>query len=107
MKKIIKTVDKDFPAIIFGCEFCGAEFVVFSPEEDMKIEYAENPIVEDKGIYYYSAFSPYVPRFKTTGVKRTTTYITHCPVCGERAYWSTHEKLGIVKETRDKNEESN
>ena len=25
MKKIIKTVDKDFPAIIFGCEFCGAE----------------------------------------------------------------------------------
>ena len=78
MKKIIKSVDKDFPPMMFRCDFCGAEFVVSPPEEDINIDVA---------IY---------PEFNFSSEQCVITfYFTHCPVCGERAYWRVEEKRNL------------
>ena len=76
MKKIIKSMEKDFPPIVFGCDFCGAEFVVSPPEEDISIHIVSFPIYEC-GLY-----KEYI----------ITTYFTHCPICGEKAFWKVCEK---------------
>lgn len=82
MKKIIKSVDKAFPLIGFGCDFCGAEFVVSPPEKDMNIN------VETFPRYEFGSYKESI----------ITTYITHCPVCGERASWSVKERIYDKKE---------
>lgn len=76
MKKIIKSMDKDFPPIVFGCDFCGAEFVVNPPEEDMNIHIVSYPVCE------YGLYKEYV----------VTTYYTHCPICGEKVFWKVCEE---------------
>lgn len=88
MKKVIKSIDKDFPPILFGCDFCRAEFVVCPPEDDMKIEYAERPIIEEDKPEYSGTSFYYVPCFKIAGIKEIITYITHCPICGEKVSWT-------------------
>lgn len=93
MKKVIKSMDKDFPPIVFGCDFCGAEFVVTPPEDDMKIEYTEKSIIEENKVQYSSVFFSCVPCFKIVGIKKITTYITHCPICGEKASWAVEERM--------------
>lgn len=94
MKKIIKSMDKDFPPIVFGCDFCGAEFVVSPPEEDMRIECVEAPLIEKDNMYYCGHIAIFRNEhfFKTEGVYRAVAYITHCPVCGEKVRWVTVTK---------------
>lgn len=89
MKKIIKSIDKDFPPIVFGCDFCGGEFAVSPPEEDMKIESREKPIL-DESPTIESGFI--FPVYNVKGFRKITKYITHCPVCGERVSWSVKKE---------------
>lgn len=85
MKKIIKNMNKDFPPIVFDCDFCGAEFAVSPPEKDMKIDIRlPYPI-------YRNEDNPFV----ATGYYKITTYISHCPVCGERVCQKIWEERGL------------
>lgn len=82
MKKIIKSMEKDFPPIVFGCDFCKAEFVVTPPEEDINIFTVSYPVCEC-GLY------------KKYNI---TTYFTHCPICGEKVFWKICEKKESLDE---------
>lgn len=75
-------MDKDFPPIVFGCDFCGAEFVVSPPEEDINISIKSFPI------YECGSYKEYIIK----------TYFTHCPICGEKTFWKICEKKESLDE---------